>query len=150
MSEKLKQICAFIIKERKNSGENISNLILQKLLYFVQAGSLIYLGEVAFEDEIEAWQYGPVVPEAYREFKYNSIGLENIDIKNEFKDSNLAELIRNILVALKDKGPFDLVDLTHSYDSWLNAWNSGELVITPEKIKGCHEKLKKIQNGYIF
>jgi uncharacterized phage-associated protein len=147
MSEKLKQICALILKEKNG---DLSNLVLQKLLYFIQAGSLIYLHTPAFDEEIQAWQYGPVVPEAYKEFKYNKKELEAIQISEEFINSPLAELIRVILNSLRDMKPFDLVDLTHSYNSWLNAWNGGNQTITTEAIEKCHKELAKNQDGYIF
>src|SRR5580704_12809669 len=44
-------------------------LRLQKLLYYVQGWSLALRGRPAFDDEIEAWTLGPVVPEIYRQFK---------------------------------------------------------------------------------
>ena len=147
MSEELREICAFILRERHG---NISNLLLQKLLYFIQAGSLFYLGHSAFNDQIEAWQYGPVVPEAYKWFKYNKSELENTRITNEFDSSELANLVREILNSLGERKPFDLVDLTHTYSSWINAWNNGSQVITNEAILNCHRNLAQEQNGFIF
>ena len=44
------------------NGELVSNLKLQKLLYYVQGFHLAVFGEPLFEEEIEAWMYGPVVP----------------------------------------------------------------------------------------
>jgi uncharacterized phage-associated protein len=44
-------------------------LRLQKLLYYVQGWSLALRGRPAFDDEIEAWTLGPVVPEIYWQFK---------------------------------------------------------------------------------
>jgi uncharacterized phage-associated protein len=39
----------------------ISNLQLQKILYYIQK-TFLENGMVAFDDEIEAWKFGPVVP----------------------------------------------------------------------------------------
>ena len=39
----------------------ISNLQLQKILYYIQKDFLLR-DSIAFADEIEAWQFGPVVP----------------------------------------------------------------------------------------
>lgn len=46
----------------------ISNLQLQKILYFIQVDALKTTGEPAFLNNIEAWQFGPVVPEVYYYF----------------------------------------------------------------------------------
>lgn len=57
----------YIITKCTNEGTPISNLQLQKILYFIQKGFL-QNGKQAFWDNIEAWQFGPVVPSVYFEF----------------------------------------------------------------------------------
>ncbi|NMM93303.1 Panacea domain-containing protein [Bifidobacterium oedipodis] len=52
-------------------GEGVSNLKLQKLLYFAQIASLQETRAPLFDDDFEAWDYGPVVPSVYRTFKAN-------------------------------------------------------------------------------
>lgn len=49
--------------------EPISNLKLQKLLYYMQGFHLAYFDTPLFDDDIEAWMYGPVVPCVYNHFK---------------------------------------------------------------------------------
>ncbi|MFY2152553.1 Panacea domain-containing protein [Mammaliicoccus sciuri] len=39
-----------------------SELKLQKLIYFAQRESLALTGEVLFNDRIEGWKFGPVIP----------------------------------------------------------------------------------------
>lgn len=53
------------------SGNNdLTNLKLQKLLYFAQVEYMqSHNGDLLFDDDIEAWQYGPVVREVYDIFK---------------------------------------------------------------------------------
>ena len=47
----------------------MTNMRVNKLLYLSQAWSLVRLGRPLFEDdEIQAWQYGPVAPGVYRAF----------------------------------------------------------------------------------
>ena len=50
-------------------GDTISNLKLQKLLYFVQGFHLAFFNAPLFDARIEAWTYGPVVPVVFKEFK---------------------------------------------------------------------------------
>lgn len=54
-----------------DSGELISNLKLQKLLYYMQGFHLAYFNEPLFEEDIEAWMYGPVVPSMHERFQDN-------------------------------------------------------------------------------
>ena len=50
-------------------GDTISNLKLQKLLYYMQGFHLALFDAPFFNETIEAWTYGPVVPVVFREFK---------------------------------------------------------------------------------
>lgn len=138
--EKLLQICSFLAKEyRKEVGKEITNLPLQKLLYYIEAVSLLENKEVAFYNKIEAWRYGPVVTDAYREFKQNKLGIESMET------DLLSEYIKNVIIrivkALGKKDPFLLVKKTHTYDTWIESWNNlDDKTISMEKIKNYHGK----------
>lgn len=62
-------VSRYIINYSNKKDYSISNLKLQKLLYFIQVYFLVKHGKECFGSTIEAWAFGPVVPEAYREFK---------------------------------------------------------------------------------
>ncbi|EHM37853.1 hypothetical protein HMPREF0080_02037 [Anaeroglobus geminatus F0357] len=47
----------------------MTNLRVNKLLYFAQGECLKKLGHPLFTDDIEAWKYGPVVPSVYEQYK---------------------------------------------------------------------------------
>ena len=60
----------------QKSSTPISNLKLQKLLYYIQGWSLGLRNVPAFQERIEAWVHGPVVPAAfheYRKYRWNPI-----------------------------------------------------------------------------
>ena len=59
----------YIINYSNKKDYGISNLKLQKILYFIQAAFIVYKGKQCFNAPIEAWDFGPIVPIAYREFK---------------------------------------------------------------------------------
>lgn len=59
----------FIDLSIHNDEDPMTNLRLNKLLYFAQGCSLARRGKPLFSDKIEAWQYGPVVPSVYHNFK---------------------------------------------------------------------------------
>ena len=58
-----------ISKTDLEHGDTISNLKLQKMLYYQQGFHLAYFGTPLFDEDIVAWQYGPVVPSVYKEYK---------------------------------------------------------------------------------
>ena len=45
-----------------DGGELMSNMKLQKMLYYQQGYHLAAFGTPLFDEDIEAWMYGPVVP----------------------------------------------------------------------------------------
>jgi len=56
------------LAEGEPETERVTHLRLQKLLYYAQAWHLMACGVPLFEDEIQAWQHGPVVAAAYPYF----------------------------------------------------------------------------------
>lgn len=47
---------------------------LQKLIFFAHGWHLALAGEPLIADQVEAWQFGPVVPSIYHEFKHERSG----------------------------------------------------------------------------
>lgn len=59
----------FIAMTDGDSGEGLTNLKLQKLLYYAQGTHLALTGTPLFPEDVEAWLHGPVVPQVYQRFK---------------------------------------------------------------------------------
>lgn len=64
----------FLAKQDADAGDTISNLKLQKLCYYAQGVALAARGQPLFNDPIEAWLHGPVVPALYRKFREHGSG----------------------------------------------------------------------------
>lgn len=78
-------------------GDSIDNLKLNKILYYAQGWSLALFDRPLFEDKIEAWEYGPVIPEVYRAYKV--CGRRSIeDPENSFDESILSTDELNLLI----------------------------------------------------
>lgn len=69
MTYPVKAIANYFIKKAKENNENLTPMKLIKLCYIAHGTCLAYFGQPLFEDRIEAWKYGPVIPTLYREFK---------------------------------------------------------------------------------
>lgn len=66
----VKAISSYFIERSSELNENdLTNLKLQKLLFYAQAESLKRGGKTLFDDTIEAWSYGPVVKSVYHWLK---------------------------------------------------------------------------------
>jgi uncharacterized phage-associated protein len=104
-----------------DGGELISNLKLQKLLYYMQGFHLAVFGTRLFNEDIYAWQYGPVVPEVYRRYKaYNNCGIEpegDSIISLSVEEENLFEEVFSVYGEFSAIG---LMNLTHRERPWKN------------------------------
>jgi uncharacterized phage-associated protein len=63
------QAAGFLIALSQDAGDPVTNLKLQKLLYYAQGWYLALYNDKLFEDRIEAWPHGPVVPRVYGRYK---------------------------------------------------------------------------------
>jgi len=88
MTNNVASIAYWFIKKADDHNKNIDQIKLIKLVYIAQ-GIALATGKKLFDDPIEAWKYGPVVPSLYHSFKH--LGLNKItpnhSIMNEFSDA---------------------------------------------------------------
>ena len=96
--------------------EYITNLKLQKLLYFVQAICLMVFGKKAFSEKILAWSYGPVVNEVYQEYKQNHDGEIKSEINVKKLSSGLNQIILEVVNSYGSMEAGRLIDFTHEED----------------------------------
>lgn len=62
-----KRIASYFIKKSDSNKENdLTNLKLQKILYYAQAEHYREYNKPLFSEPIEAWEYGPVVYDVYK------------------------------------------------------------------------------------
>lgn len=96
----------------------ITAMKLQKLVYYSQAWSLVWDEAPLFEEPIQAWANGPVVPELYKAHK----GEFRVSQLNDGDSSNLKAVQKETLDAVLDfYAPMtsqELSDLTHAEDPW--------------------------------
>lgn len=114
----------FILNEckRQNGEDLITTWKLQKLVYYSQAWALVWDDKPIFNEKIEAWANGPVVPELYAvhrgEFKISSAGISGNSLKllKEHK-----ETIVEVVKFYGNYSPHQLSELTHNEDPWKEA-----------------------------
>lgn len=142
MSYNVLDVCRYVINYSNEHDYGISNLKLQKVLYFIQAYFLTNKKDQipCFDEKIEAWDFGPVVPEAYHEYKQYGSGdiptvesyilFDKDDIWNFERvgfDDNIIldedkELIDKVIDKFSKYSATDLVSLTHKQSPWMDAY----------------------------
>lgn len=146
-------VANFVLDECEAMGWPISNLSLQKIVFFCHAWTLVETGKPLIRHKFEAWEYGPVLPYLYREFKVfdrapissRATSLNCLDgcrTVVEYKLPAMVEsLLRRVVGFYGRMRATDLVALSHAEGGpWYVVWNhSGPvnpgMLIDDSKIK---------------
>jgi uncharacterized phage-associated protein len=102
------------------SPGGMSQLKLQKLLYFCQAGSLAWTGSPMFNDEIEAWINGPVVVNFWNAHHYQG-WISEVPEGNELTSPTARTICDSIYARYGDYAAWRLRDLSHEEPPWKDA-----------------------------
>lgn len=97
------------------SDYEITNLSMQKLLYYTDGFAQVLLGRCIFEDDCEAWAYGPVYPSIYR--KYKCFENERINVEKttcDLVDAEEKKVIDMVLRCFAIYNGLFLKTLTHN------------------------------------
>lgn len=118
-------VAKYVIEYEDSKGRSVSNLRLQKLLYFIQALFIRTRNEPCFLDRMEAWDFGPVIPAVYHEFKL--FGSSNIPVSFSKDRCDIAEndqfLINRTLERCSTLSTPALVSRSHSQKPWRDAYH---------------------------
>lgn len=118
-----KEFAKQIILRFEEVGLPITNIVLQKLLYYSKGWSLGLHGEPCFPNAIHAWEWGPVVPAVYKVYERDGKKPIEIPEESEIQDSHLLDAIVRVYGQMK---PFDLSDQTHEEDPWRENYVPGD------------------------
>lgn len=143
-------VAVYIIEYCNKHNLEISNLRLQRLLYFIQAYFLMQSnGErAAFDDDIEAWDLGSVIPSVFH--KYKRFGMGQIPFYNGsyadiFSDEDRKD-IEDVIEHFKDKSSIYMMEVIHRQKIWSDVYNNNDRyanhVITKESMENyfCSKK----------
>ena len=118
---KTNEIADWFIRFAHELSDPITNLRLQKLMYYAQAWYLALNGERLIPDAFEAWVHGPVLPSVWERFS----GYGWNPISEEVPEHRLPEEVENhlreIMEAYGGFTTWDMERLTHAETPWLAA-----------------------------
>lgn len=133
----------YIIQRAIDRGTPITNLHLQKILYFVfresiQDGENINFLRRIYDENFLVWRYGPVVETVYEE--YSSYGSMEIDEPTEEPRRNYRRLDAYIDENI-DENVFSLVNESHRHQHWVT--NESRIQIGRSNIPYTFEDLDR-------
>ena len=140
-------VAEYILAKYAEKDVSLSNLKLQKILYFLQAEFLVRTEKPLFLDAILAWDIGPVVPSVYK--KYRIFGGADIPYRPQNRQFPFSRkekaVIDEIVFSTLDYSASQLTEMTMHQKIWLDAYeNAVGTEISTEKIKNFFQKPMKM------
>lgn len=110
-------------------GDIISNMKLQKLVYYAQGFHLALYDKPLFEEPILAWEHGPVVESLYHDLK--KYGANHIPVPENCDDTLFNEeqkdLLKEVYQVYGQFSAWKLRNMTHSELPWLQTSKNAEI-----------------------
>lgn len=120
----------YVLKRAEAVHTVVTNLKLQKILYYVQGHFLAEFNRPLFPDEIQAWKFGPVVPSVYYEFSMFGpdalvqTGRADMGACSEAEQAFIDQIIDEKL----SMSAHQLVEATHAEEPWRRATENGTCI----------------------
>ena len=134
---KVSDIANFFINLSLSDTEDyITNLKLNKLIYFAQGWSLVRFGKPLFHNDIQAWKYGPVIPSIY--YEYRKCGNSPITVIDDSYSNKVfsGEQYSLLLDIYGEYGKFTaraLTAMTHENGTpWSRYYEEGKNTVIPK------------------
>lgn len=120
-------IASYFVNKGIKEGRPISPMKVQKLVYMAHGWNLAMREEPLIEESVQAWSYGPVIPNIYYELKKYG----NSDISDEFSskihlDSETLEILDFVWTAYSKYSAIHLSNMTHEKNTpWEQVMSKG-------------------------
>lgn len=133
----------FLSLINEDDGDTISNMQLQKLVYFAQGFHLALYNNTLFNEPIEAWTYGPVVPILYHSYKDctgNAIP-KPTEVNLDVYTDEVRELLNEIHSVYGQYSAWKLSEITHQHPTWKNHYNNSDKIINTQELQDFFKTL---------
>ena len=122
-------IAEYFLSKAEADKELLSNLKLQKLVYYAQGLHLALKGTPLFEEDIKAWEYGPVVPRLYHLYKEHGSGAipPPASFNPNTIDSETRKFLDEVYLVFGQFAAIRLMDYTHDDQCWKDAHPNGTI-----------------------
>ena len=136
-----------ILELAEKEGRKVDPMKLLKLVYIMHGWHLGFTGEPLINDTIQAWKYGPVIPQLYHTIKRFGVNpvdpqLINLYAKKEL-DTETTEFVESIWKVYRDMSGIELSARTHKegtawHDTYTGDFN---VIMTDDDIKAHYQEL---------
>ncbi|WP_180546988.1 type II toxin-antitoxin system antitoxin SocA domain-containing protein, partial [Staphylococcus haemolyticus] len=102
--------------------------------YDVTKRESLNLPEYLFDAQFEAWQYGHVIRDVYKNNKYSlgyndiDFSMSNFEIEDKTMQQEITEYLREIIKSTLKISDFGLVERSHEDEEWKNKITQQEIM----------------------
>jgi uncharacterized phage-associated protein len=114
----------FLLCESRERGDVLTNLKLQKLLYYSQAWFLAEKDREIFAEDFQAWVHGPVLPSQYHRFKESEWRPIVDAVQCPALDVAMRDHLVEVIDVFGSESAVSLELMTHREQPWLEARGS--------------------------
>lgn len=140
-------VAKYLIGLAQRDGNPITNLRLQKLLYYAWGCYYRKCKQILFKENIEAWPLGPVIREVYIEYCDNEdrdirIGDEVFTNASNILTDDVKDFLQEFYYAYKNYRTSALIETSHQEAPWKKTFKkNGKNIISIELLKNFFENL---------
>lgn len=113
----------YLVAFSQQHGDPISNLKLQKLLYYAEGWYLAIYDRSLFSEPLQAWIRGPVVYSVWRRFNAYKWKPITKKVPTPRVSAQVEAHIEELMSVYGDFAAFTLERMTHDEPPWINARN---------------------------
>jgi uncharacterized phage-associated protein len=104
-------IVDWFIRRNQSDQMSLTHLKIQKLLYFAQGHHLARFDEPLFDENFQAWRYGPVVVSVYHQLKDSG----DNEIKTPLQDQTLKSVVSHAAPLAIDEDDWRTIEFLESF-----------------------------------
>lgn len=118
---RIKDVAIYFVYFAAKHGDWLTNLKLQKLVYYAQAWYLALYGKPLFQEQLQAWTHGPANPSLWHAYKHHGWNpIPPIDERPSVSPK-VGKHIEEVFSVYGGMSAYDLERLTHCEAPWIKA-----------------------------
>lgn len=126
MAHNSKEVAKYFLDRASEKGLKLTPMQLLKLVYIAHGWMLGLYSKPLIHEDVEAWEYGPVIPELYHAIKYfRHMPVQEIPgVDTVSLEADESDLVDQVLELYGEKNGIYLSTITHQEDTpWYKTWN---------------------------
>ena len=148
MAYDARQIANWFVERSAKDGQTLSIMSLLKLTYVAHGWHLEMRKQPLFFNDVQAWQYGPVIPDVYHSYRRQGVNVtQPFPVSGAALNAEDETLLEQVWGIYGKMSPFQLSDITHEENGpWHIATSvGGNYAPIPNELIQKHYEMKRME-----